>query len=254
MCLIVFRFLDHPVYRLVLAANRDEYYARPTAPAHFWDDYPYILAGRDLEQMGTWLGITRDGRLAALTNYRNPADHRTGGRSRGEIAAGFLKGDAPADAYLNALSARGDDYRGFNAVAGDLTGLWYYSNYQGRVTAVPPGVHGLSNHLLNTPWPKVDKACLGLKTYLDGCEKVNADDLFYLLADAERPPDEYLPHTGVSLDWERDLSPVFIRTADYGTRSSTVLTIDWDGEITFTEQTFDSGESREKRVFRFQAP
>jgi len=236
MCLIVFAYRAHPDWRLVVAANRDEFYRRPTAPAGFWPDCPAVLAGRDLEHMGTWLGVTGAGRFAALTNYRDPAANRPDAKSRGELVKNYLCGSLPPAAYLEEIRRAAGDYNGFNLIVGDAAGLYYYSNLSGEATAVPPGVHGLSNHLLDTPWPKVVKAKTGLAACLADPEGVRPAALFALLGDRTPAPDAELPDTGVGEAWERLLSPVYIVSPDYGTRSSTVVLMKNTGGIYFEER------------------
>jgi len=237
MCLIVVAYRQHPSYRLIVAANRDEYYRRPTAPAHFWPDHPAVLAGRDLDQMGTWMGITRTGRFAALTNYRDPAAMRSETRSRGELVSEFLCGvEAPAD-YLGRVAQAGSSYNGFNLLVGDGAELLFYSSRTGRSEAVSPGIHGLSNHLLDTPWPKVVTAKAAMSEVLDDDGDRISEGLFTILSDAEGVPDAALPDTGVGMEWERMLAPIFIVSPDYGTRSATVLLQDHSGRVCFVERT-----------------
>ena len=240
MCLILLAWRVHPDYPLVVAANRDEFFARPTAPAGFWADAPEIFAGRDLEAGGTWLGATRRGRFAALTNYRDPARIRRGTPSRGELVAAFLQGEAaPAD-YVARLRPRAGDYNGFNLLVGDGRDMHYFSNVaeeSGHIGPLAPNVYGLSNHLLDTPWPKVARGKSALTAALDALPE--AEPLFELLRDDHQAADEELPRTGVSLEWERLLSAAFIRSPAYGTRSSTVVLRDTAGNTTFIEQTWD---------------
>jgi uncharacterized protein with NRDE domain len=157
MCLILFAYQRHPRYRLILAANRDEFYARPTAPLGFWADHPQVLAGRDLEQKGTWLGVTRGGRLAAITNYRDPQAIKPNAPSRGHLVSDFLKGSIPPLDYLQDISASAARYSGFNLLVGDPSGLFYFSNHGAVMCRLAPGLYGLSNGLLDIPWPKVDQ-------------------------------------------------------------------------------------------------
>ncbi|MBT2581581.1 NRDE family protein [Planococcus sp. ISL-109] len=250
MCLINLQFQHHPRYKLIVAANRDEFYGRPAAPAHFWKDAPAILAGRDLSQMGTWLGVNKSGRFAALTNYRDPEHMAAGARSRGELVTQFLEGHISPEAYLQAIDDR--QYAGFNLIAGDAEGLYYYNNIHGEPVKVPPGTHGLSNHFLNTPWPKVERGKEKLEAYVSLNEDVQLDRLFEILADAEQASDDRLPQTGVGLELERALSPMFIKMPDYGTRSATVLLIDHEGLVTFAERSYLNGEFREDRKYEFQ--
>jgi uncharacterized protein with NRDE domain len=243
MCLIVFAYDCHPNYRLILAANRDEFYRRPTAAAEFWPDCPQVLAGRDLEAGGTWLGVTRGGRFAALTNYRDPAAHRDGARSRGELVQAYLCGDLSPEEYLAIAGENDNLYNGYNLLVGDAAGLHYHSNRSGETLPVAAGVHGLSNHLLDTPWPKVARTKAGLEACLS-TTGTEVEPLFALLADRTAATDGDLPSTGVNLDWERLLSPVFIASADYGSRSSTVLTIDRCGRVAFHERSWPDGRTR----------
>ncbi|MFZ0449200.1 MAG: NRDE family protein [Desulfatiglandaceae bacterium] len=241
MCLLLIAQDQHPVYRLVLAANRDEYYDRSTKVAAFWEDAPQLLAGRDLKAGGTWLGITLSGKLAALTNYRNPADAKAHAPSRGNLVCEFLKGTEPARSYLGNLSGKPDRYNGFNLIAGSVDELFWYSNRGGKISRLSKGLYGLSNHLLDTPWPKVEKAKDGLKRLLSSGDELKPEDLLTLLQDRRRPPDKDLPQTGVEIAWERILAPIFISSSTYGTRSSTVILVDRKDRVLFTERTFHSG-------------
>ncbi len=241
MCLILLAHKTHPDYPLVLAANRDESYARPTAPAAFWNDYPHIYGGRDLEQGGTWLGITRSGRIAAVTNFRDGNAPRSSSRSRGELVANYLRGSQCAANYLAQVTRDAHAYNGFNLIAGDLDELHYLSNRGGQVTVITPGIHGLSNHLLDTPWPKVERGRKILGELVRGSAQELIDGLFALLADRTAAPDDALPQTGVGLPRERVLSPAFIVTPAYGTRSSTVILVDNHGQVVFIERSFGDG-------------
>jgi uncharacterized protein with NRDE domain len=215
MCLILLAHRAHPEYPLVVAANRDEAFARPAAPAAFWSDEPRIFAGRDLVQGGTWLGVTRTGRFAAVTNYRDPTAPRSAPLSRGALVRDFLAGEMDAERYLNEVSLRGDQYNGFIAIAGDIERLYWLSNRAPGVHPVPPGVHGLSNHLLDTPWPKIQRARQILGTLLGAAEPELRSALFKVLADRTPAPDHELPDTGVGLLRERELSPVFVNGERY---------------------------------------
>jgi uncharacterized protein with NRDE domain len=237
MCLIVFAYKVHPVYKLLVAANRDEFYGRPTAPAHYWEDRPDILAGRDLEKMGTWMGVTTSGRFAALTNYRDPKEVTEGKRSRGELVADALKHKGNIKDYMQSLVKKKDLYPGYNLLVGDRTELYYYSNKGQELQKVEPGIYGVSNHLLNTEWPKVQKGKEGMSKIINGEQVELVERLLSLLQNADQAPDELLPHTGVSLEWERMLSPLFIKSGNYGTRSSTVMLMS-DKEIQYVERVF----------------
>lgn len=247
MCLILLAYKVHPEYHLILAANRDEFYDRPTLPMAFWEDHPDILAGRDLKGGGTWLGITRSGRLSAITNYREPGGPMADVPSRGHLVGGFLSGRSPSSAYLEAVSAIGQTYSGFNLIVGDVSGLFYYSNRGHGIHRLEPGWYGLSNHLLNTPWPKVKKGIDLLKSVVSGSAAVDMGIILQLLKNCEVPSDDRLPNTGVSLAWERILSPMFIQSTGYGTRSSSVILINRDGRVWITEQSFHAEAGPEQR-------
>lgn len=249
MCLINFHYDDHPTYKLIVAANRDEFYERPTAPAEFWTDQPDILAGRDLLHMGTWLGVTKLGRFAALTNYRNPKEVSVDKKSRGDIVTDFLAENVSPKVFLETLKERKADYAGFNILVGDADSLFYFSNKQAEIKEVSAGTHGLSNQLLNTAWPKVVKGRTKLRDYVLGHAIIDTDALFDIISDADIAPDALLPNTGVGMDLERQLSPLFIKTPTYGTRSSTVLLVGHDQSITFVERTFINGEFTDERKF-----
>jgi uncharacterized protein with NRDE domain len=236
MCLILFAYDCHPRYQLVVAANRDEFYDRPASPAAFWHESPHLLAGKDLQAGGTWLGVTTTGRFAALTNYREKGPHPVA-LSRGQLVKGYLDSfDSPAN-FIKALKGGGAEYNGFNLLLGDRHSLSYYSNRENVLRRVEKGCHGLSNSLLDVPWPKVSKGVKALQDCLHSGELIK-EHLFAILADQERPPDRELPQTGVSLEWERTLSPIFIVSPAYGTRCSTVLLIDRSGQVRFWERSF----------------
>jgi len=239
MCLILFAYRIHPVYQLIVAANRDEFYQRPTAPARFWEDHPDILAGRDLEKMGTWMGVTKTGRFASLTNYRDPKEITNGKRSRGELVANALAFEGHIRDYMQNLVKNKYQYPGYNILSGDINELFYYSNVGGELRKLEPGIYGVSNHFLDTEWPKVNKGKEGLAEIVFGDKGGSGlvDQLLGLLQNADPAADEVLPHTGVSLDMERMLSPLFIQSEHYGTRSSTVMLMS-DDEIQYVERVY----------------
>ena len=238
MCLILFAHKIHADYPLVLAANRDESYARPTAAAAFWTDDPRVYAGRDLEQGGTWLGITRDGAFAAVTNFREGKTVPLTKRSRGELVADYLRDHLRPGYYLQNLQENIDEYNGFNLIAGSVNELRYLSNRAGPASTIAPGVHGLSNHLLDTQWPKVKRGKTALNDLLQTSSRALIDALFSLLAEREFATDDTLPESGVGLARERVLSPAFIASPTYGTRSSTVLLVNNHGDVEFIERSF----------------
>jgi uncharacterized protein with NRDE domain len=252
MCLIFLSLHQHPKYRLVVAANRDEFYARKTAPAAFWQDHPHVLAGRDLEAGGTWMGITRQGRITLITNYRDPQHIDPAAPSRGKLVSDFLTGKEAPDVYLKSIATSGIRYNGFNLIVGDLQSLWYYSNYRDGVDEITPGLHGLSNHLLETPWPKVVRGKEKLAAILQQTI-ITPEELFNLLYDDTEAADNLLPSTGVSLELERRLSSMFIKSPNYGTRCSTVVLIDHDNNVTFAERVFNTQTFQHTtQQFRFQ--
>jgi uncharacterized protein with NRDE domain len=227
MCLIVFAWKLVPGVPLVAAANRDEFYERPAASAAWWDDHPQIYAGRDLRGGGTWMGVTRGGRFAAITNIRAPFEKRQDAPSRGGLVAGFLRSDATPLDYVNGISERSSHYNGFNLLAGDSEQLVWYSNGQpddernGKPLA--PGVYGLSNGTLDAPWPKVVRSKAQFGSLL--CQGAPEDAYFEMLSDTARAPDCRLPRTGVDLEWERILSAVCIESPHYGTRAATLVQV-----------------------------
>jgi uncharacterized protein with NRDE domain len=238
MCLILFAARAHPRYPLIVAANRDEAYRRPTADAAFWPDQPHIYGGRDLEQGGTWLGVAQNGRFAAVTNYRLGRPRAASTRSRGELTRDYLAGNEDARTYLKAISARARDYNGFSLIAGNLDRLYFFSNHGAGIEAIAPGVHGLSNHLLDEPWPKVKQGVAVLGALLGASEDDLTRRLFDVLADRTPAPVELLPATGIGMERERDLSSSFIAGETYGTRASTVLLVGADGEALFRERSY----------------
>jgi uncharacterized protein with NRDE domain len=238
MCLILVAWRVDPRFPCVVAANRDEYFGRPTAEADWWPDGSGILAGRDLQAGGTWLGVTRKARFAALTNFRNPQEAVANAPSRGKLVSDFLTADWPVARGLAELARRGALCNPFNLLCSDGKELGIYESTTGRARVLGPGVYALSNHLLDTPWPKVQQAKSRLAAALGALP--SAAMMLDLLRDTEQAPDEQLPRTGVSLEMERMLSSAFIVGADYGTRCSTVLTVANDGAAVFGEWTWDS--------------
>lgn len=243
MCLLSFAIDSHPHYCLVLAANRDENFVRPTAPARFWDDVPQILAGRDLEAGGTWLGVSRNGRLAALTNYYGSDEYAPDKLSRGQLITDFLRGNFSADDYGEHLRRTGDYYNGFGLVFCDGSRFHYFTNRGPSLFDIPAGVHGLSNHLLDTHWPKVIAVKSGLHHIISNDRIIDPEELFTLLSDRTRYVDEQLPDTGVGIERERTLSSIFVSRPEFGTRCSTVILIDRTNRMTFLERSFDAQQN-----------
>lgn len=238
MCLIAFALDAHPRFSLVLAANRDEFHARPTAPASYWDDAPQLFGGRDLQQHGSWLACARDGRWAAVTNVRRmePPDPRA--PSRGALIADYLRGDLDAAGYVQWLQGEAMRYAGFNLLLGGPGGAWYLSNRpELSARPLPAGVYAVSNASLDTPWPKLIHLKSRLRQWI-GDGDTDFAPLFAALADPSPATDAELPDTGIGLQRERFLSSPFIRGSEYGTRSSTVLAIDGSGHAHFHERRF----------------
>jgi uncharacterized protein with NRDE domain len=225
MCLIVFAWQVIPGMPLVAAANRDEFYDRPATPAAWWDDHPQVYAGRDLQGGGTWLGVTRDGRFAALTNIRAPSEKRVDAPSRGALVADYLTGQTTAQEYVAGIAKDADQYNGFNLVVGDCEQLIWFSNRQSNDVRngqpLAAGVYGLSNDLLDSPWPKVVRTKAQFASLL--CQGAPEEAYFEMLSDTTHTSDCRLPKTGVSIELERLLSAVCIESPNYGTRSSTVV-------------------------------
>lgn len=250
MCLILLAYDCHPEYPLVFAGNRDEFYGRPTATAAFWDDAPHVLGGRDLKSGGTWLGVTRRGHWATVTNVRDQTPHREEAPSRGQLVADYLRREPSPETYLNALADWADEYNGFNLLVGTPDTVGYFSNRNGSPRTVEPGVHGMSNAQLDDPWPKVKRGTSKLSAMLE--EGISPERLLDVLDDRRPAPDEELPDTGLGRNTERMLSPPFIEGDEYGTRSSTVLLMERTGAVTFVERTFERGSSAGTCRFSFQ--
>jgi len=238
MCLIILAKKYHKHYPFIFAANRDEFYERPSAKAGFWNDNSQMLAGKDLKEGGTWLGVTKKGKFAAITNYRDPSAFKSNALSRGGLVSRYISGKQKAGNYLEEISRETDKYNGFNLILGKGSDLFVFSN-RGEKQKLKPGIYGLSNHLLNTPWPKVSRGKRILKAALDKKGAELEEALFDLLADRHIPPDSKLPATGIGLEWERVLSSIFITSPDYGTRSSTILLIGKNNRVKFVEKVFD---------------
>ena len=251
MCLILLSLRQHPSYRLIVAANRDEYYDRPATPPAFWSEAPDILAGKDLKSGGTWLGITRKGRIGAVTNYRDPSSNKKSAPSRGWLVRDFLLGSDGAEEYLTRMRREGRTYNGFNLVVGVRDELYWYSNRAGEIVKLSRGLHGISNRLLDTPWPKMIRAKHGMSEILDKEGEISPEILLELLHDRTQAPEEVLPDTGIGIEWERILSPIFTVSPAYGTRSSTLIFIDKRDQVTFIDRTFNAHRQPISSEFTF---
>lgn len=239
MCILFIANQIRADYPLIIAANRDEFHARPTLPAHRWKNEPAIIAGKDQQAGGTWMGISALGYLAALTNIRGFSQSSTHTISRGQLVADYLITPSNADTFLPATQRNRQRYEGYNLLFGHWRSLGVYNNRDNQFSALTPGVHGLSNDALNVPWPKVRSGIAALTAYCEQTDNVASEDLFALLADTTPARDHELPDTGVPLAWEQRLSSIFIKSPEYGTRSSTILLVNQHGDATFIERTFD---------------
>lgn len=251
MCLLVIAWKNHPRYRLIFAGNRDEFHDRPAAPLNWWQDDARILAPRDLKANGTWLGVARSGRFGMVTNFRDlqaPAEYSP---SRGSLVPRFLTGATSPKEFLDDLRGAAPRFSGFNLLVGGPRALYYYSN-RGTPTpqSLPPGVYGVSNHLLDTPWPKLTRTRERFGELLKQPD-ITADALFSMLSDRTRTPDAQLPHTGLPLEWERAVSAPFIVNERYGTRCSNVLLVERNGRTVLHERRFDQ-EGMQTGVTRFE--
>ena len=238
MCLIFFAVNSHPTYKLIIAGNRDEFYNRKTAPVNYWTDYPSILGGRDLEAGGTWMAMNKAGKIGFITNYRDPQHINPMAPSRGPLVSDYLHQPLSPEAYLHNIEKSDTQYNGFNLVVGNTDELWYHSNYKTGIEKITPGLHGLSNHLLETPWPKVERGKEMLKPLLDRTN-IDPHEVLMLLFNTEQAPDDALPNTGVPLERERALSSMFIQSPGYGSRCSTVVLVTHAGHVIFSERTYD---------------
>ncbi|MDN3517909.1 NRDE family protein [Aquisalimonas lutea] len=253
MCLVVLALDAHPAYPVILVGNRDEFHARPADAMHWWPS-PRVLAGRDRSAGGTWLGVTPAGRAATVTNYRDPELHRTDALSRGALVLDALAA-ADMEGFGRDIEAGGARYNGFNLLWGDRRAWYYYSNRHGPAERLAPGLHGLSNGLLDTPWPKLVRVRRAVEGILSASGPLTTDALLAPFMDRRPAADEDLPDTGVPRDWERLLSSPFIVSPEYGTRASTAVLLGVDGAVEVREQTFDAAGGRvTDQTFRWTAP
>lgn len=251
MCLIFLSLKSHSSYKLIVAANRDEFYNRKTADADYWQDYPHVLGGRDLDAGGTWLGMSKAGKISMVTNFRDFKNIKTQAPSRGHLVSDYLIGNDTPETFLQKLVPHANRYNGFNLINGSAEELWYFSNYGHGMQRLVPGVYGLSNHLLETPWPKVKMIKKRMGEIIN--RHFTSADLFEGLYNEETAADEFLPDTGIGLEKERALSSMFIKSPGYGTRSSTVILVDHDDHVSFTERVYDlTTFNFSERTFNFK--
>ena len=237
MCLILFAYKVSKKYPLILIANRDEFYQRPTACMDFWHNKPYILAGKDIEQGGTWFGINKNKRFAAITNFRDPFSIKQNAPSRGEIIIDFLDSNKNIKSYINEFKKKAGVYNGFNLLLGDKDSIFWFSNLKNETEKIKIGIHGISNKFLNTAWPKIEFGKKALQQIIN--EKITYKSLFSLLTNRTIASDTSLPNTGIGIEWERILSPLFIKSDIYGTRSSTIMLINKNKNIDIIERTYN---------------
>lgn len=253
MCILFIAVNQHPLYPLIIAANRDEFHQRPTLASHVWDDANhFLLAGKDLQGGGTWMGINKLGNIAALTNIRAPGKERENAISRGELVFNFLHNCADQSDYLRSLQSSHLDYNGYNLLFGNITQLQVYNSFDNTAFELENGVYGLSNASLDSPWPKLDIGKSELARYCQQSGKLSKEHLFELLGNSLPANDEDLPNTGITKEWEKMLSSIFIKSPHYGTRSSTVLLINSQHSVYWEERTFSpSGEKIHTEIHRF---
>lgn len=242
MCLIFFALNCHTEYSLILAGNRDEFYNRPTEIAHFWNTNPELFAGRDLKGGGTWLGVQKKGRFAALTNIRDMASIKENAPSRGNVVVNALTSESTQEDFISRLDEKSESYNGFNLLTFENRKMLHYSNQSKIITEVEPGIHGISNADLDTPWPKVQTAKKSLTNIMDE-DRIDKEAIFAMLQSEKRYPLEKLPDTGLPEEKEVAVSSAFIKMDDYGTRCSSLVLIDYNGNITFEERTYQNGDS-----------
>jgi uncharacterized protein with NRDE domain len=256
MCILFIAVNQHPDYPLIIAANRDEFHQRPTAASLYWDEYPEILAGKDLQAGGTWMGVNKMGRVAALTNIRAPGREVENAITRGNLVLDWLKDtcepSASEKSYRQEIGRQRTLFNGYNLLFGQLDNLYVYNNFEDSFIHLEDGVFGLSNDNLDSPWPKIMK---GRDALANACKEADALDknrLFDILADKEKADDATLPQTGVPIEWERQLSSIFIKGENYGTRSSTILTLDQHRNVNWEERVFNPfGDKVNSQTFKF---
>lgn len=247
MCLITFAWNAHPVYKLIVAANRDEFYVRPTAALDYWNDHPGVLGGRDLKDGGTWMGMHISGRFTAITNYRDLSSLKLEAPSRGKLTRDFLTGRNSSEEFFESVRPQLDLFNGFNLLTLEGDKLFYFNNIQKQLLELSPGIYGLSNSFLDTPWPKVEKA-RAFFTNSVRKEKIDVEEILEWMGNGETAPDDWLPDTGLPLDLERKLSAMCIVTEDYGTCCTSVVTITHSGKVNYTERTYPRGGRKEGLV------
>jgi uncharacterized protein with NRDE domain len=249
MCLNIFSYKSHPDYKLIIAANRDEFYARKTEAAHFWSNQTDLLAGKDLEQGGTWLGITKTGKFSFITNYRDPKSFRKDAPSRGALVSNYLNGSLGPEQYLKSLGDT-QHYNGFNLVVGNLTELCYFSNVENKIRKLDTGFYAVSNALLDTPWKKLVMGKNAVEAIINQ-ENFSTEDMFAALHNEQKADDSELPSTGVPYEIEKLISSMFIKSETYGTVCSTVVLVDNNNRVQFFERTYNPLKENKTVSFEF---
>lgn len=254
MCILFIAIEKHPHFPLIIAANRDEFHRRPTTESHFWGNSPNLLAGKDEQAGGTWMGVTRNGRVAALTNIRDPDKQNDNAATRGRLVTEFLKQNISEREYTNILETDAADFNGYNLLYGTLSplNLSVFNNHTLRHQSLTAGYYGLSNASLDNPWPKIRRGKQALADYCESHNQIDTRILFRLLGDHTQANDDELPETGVPFAWEKQLSSIFIRGETYGTRSSTILTVNNNNHVEWIEHSFNvTGECSHAARFEF---
>lgn len=249
MCLNLFAYKAHPQYDLIIAANRDEFYKRPTAEAHHWEENPNIIAGKDLLHNGTWLGLNKNGRFAFITNHRDLSTIKQVAPSRGPLVSNFLFSDDTPQEYVNGIDGL-EQYNGFNLVIGTINEAYYLSNVKGKPEPIEQGIHGVSNAFMDTPWQKVELGKNCLRSVIER-ENFSVNELFDMLRNEEQAPEDQLPETGLPLEMEKAVSSMFIKSPEYGTVCSTVVLINKTGEVYFEERITNPLKENKASVYRF---
>lgn len=250
MCLIILATHAHAQYPLILAGNRDEFYDRPAETASIWKTKPELIAGKDLKAGGTWLGISKTGKIAALTNHRDMKDIKENAPSRGHIVKNILTSNLSVPEYLQELHSSARKYNGFNLITGDSNQLYYFSSVKNSYREIPPGIYSISNAFLDTPWPKTEWSKNRFESIIRN-ESYDDEAVFELLLNKTRYPKEQLPHTGLPVDLEKAVSAVFIKTENYGTRCSTVVRVNKESELFFEERSFEAGTDKISGIAQF---
>ncbi|WP_026374842.1 NRDE family protein [Aestuariibacter salexigens] len=253
MCIVFLAVNQHPDYPLILAANRDEFFTRGTKPSGFWPEHPELLAGRDLQAGGTWMGVTRNGKIAALTNIRDPQRIDPNATSRGVLTTDYLLNNIDENRYEAQLINSRQAFNGYNLLYGQWHDLRVYNNHLNRSDKLGDGFHGLSNAYINSPWPKINRGVNNLRQCVEKHEPISVDELFELLKDTSQADPELLPDTGIPIEWEQRLSSIFILGEEYGTRSSTVLLIDRQRHVHWHERSYNNqAQVFDTKAFQFR--